>query len=62
MVDRSRYGWFYQYSVEGTVMVRPFPAYYTDKKGGTSEAVRENPTPTVISGVDAPKLTHPTKS
>ena len=31
-------------------------------QGGTVEAVMGNPTPTVIPGVDAPKLTHPTTS
>jgi len=29
-------------------------------KGGAVEAVRVNPTATVIPGVDAPKSTHPT--
>ena len=31
-------------------------------QGGAAEAVKGNPTPTVIPGVDAPKLTQPTKS
>ena len=31
----------------------------TQAKGGAVEAMKENPTPTVISGVDAPKLTYP---
>ena len=31
-------------------------------QGGAVEAVMGNPTPTVIPGVDAPKLTHPTTS
>jgi len=31
-------------------------------QGGAAEAVKGNPTPTVIPGVDAPKPTHPTKS
>src|SRR5205807_2953892 len=31
-------------------------------QGGAAEAVKGNPTPTVILGVDAPKPTHPTKS
>ena len=34
----------------------------TEAQGGAVEAVKGNPTPTVIPGVDAPKLTHPTKS
>jgi len=33
-----------------------------EAQGGAVEAVKGNPTPTVIPGVDAPKLTHPTKS
>src|SRR5438309_2374353 len=33
-----------------------------EAQGGAAEAVKGNPTPTVIPGVDAPKLTHPTKS
>ena len=31
-------------------------------QGGAVEAVKGNPTPTVVPGVDAPKLTQPTKS
>src|SRR3989475_7855547 len=34
----------------------------TEAQGGAVEAVMGNPTPTVIPGVDAPKLTQPTKS
>jgi putative transposase len=33
-----------------------------EAQGGAGEAMKGNPTPTVIPGVDAPKLTHPTKS
>src|SRR5437879_4058486 len=33
-----------------------------EEQGGAVEAVKGNPTPTVIPGVDAPKLTQPTKS
>jgi len=33
-----------------------------EAQGGAVEAVKGNPTTTVIPGVDAPKLTHPTKS
>jgi len=33
-----------------------------EAQGGAGEAVKGNPTPTVIPGVDAPKLTQPTKS
>jgi len=33
-----------------------------EAQGGAVEAVKGNPTPTVIPGVDAPKLTRPTKS
>src|SRR3989449_7087472 len=33
-----------------------------EAQGGAFEAVKGNPTPTVIPGVDAPKLTQPTKS
>ena len=33
-----------------------------EAQGGAVEAVKGNPTPTVIPGVDAPKLTQPTKS
>src|SRR3989475_4584836 len=34
----------------------------TEAQGRAGEAVKGNPTPTVIPGVDAPKLTQPTKS
>jgi putative transposase len=33
-----------------------------EAQGGAVEAVKGNPTPTVIPGVDAPKLAQPTKS
>ncbi len=33
-----------------------------EAQGGAVEAVKGNPTPTAIPGVDAPKPTHPTKS
>ena len=33
-----------------------------EAQGGAGEAMKRNPTPTVIPGVDAPKLTQPTKS
>src|SRR5207302_11091796 len=33
-----------------------------EAQGGAVEAMKGNPTPTVIPGVDAPKLTRPTKS
>src|SRR5256886_3080861 len=33
-----------------------------EARGGAVEAVKGNPTPTVIPGVDAPKLTHSTES
>jgi putative transposase len=33
-----------------------------EAQGGADEAMKGNPTPTVIPGVDAPKLTQPTKS
>jgi putative transposase len=33
-----------------------------EAQGGAVEAMMRNPTPTVIPGVDAPKLTHPAKS
>jgi putative transposase len=33
-----------------------------EAQGGAGEAVKGNPTPTVIPGVDVPKLTQPTKS
>ena len=34
----------------------------TEAQGGAVEAVKGNPTTTLIPGVDAPKLTHQTKS
>ena len=34
----------------------------TEAQGGADEAMKGNPTPTVIPGVDAPKITRPTKS
>ena len=34
----------------------------TEAQGGADEAMKGNPTPMVIPGVDAPKLTQPTKS
>ena len=41
---------------------RSRPPILLEAQGGADEAVMGNPTPTVIPGVDAPKLTHPTKS
>jgi len=41
---------------------RPQPPILLEAQGGAVEAVKRNPTPTVIPGVDAPKLTHQTKS
>jgi hypothetical protein len=41
---------------------RSRPTILPEAQGGAAEAVMGNPTPTVIPGVDAPKLTHPTKS
>jgi len=41
---------------------RSRPPTLLEAQGGAVEAVKGNPTPTVIPGVDAPKLTHPTKS
>ncbi len=41
---------------------RSRPPIVREAQGGAVEAVMGNPTPTVIPGVDAPKLTHPTKS
>ena len=38
------------------------PILLEEAQGGAVEAVKGNPTPTVIPGVDAPKLTQPTKS
>ena len=41
---------------------RSRPPIILEAQGGAAEAVKGNPTPTVIPGVDAPKLTQPTKS
>ncbi len=41
---------------------RSRPLIVREAQGGAVEAVTGNPTPMVIPGVDAPKLTHPTKS
>jgi putative transposase len=41
---------------------RSRPPIPLEAQGGADEAVKGNPTPTVIPGVDAPKLTQPTKS
>jgi putative transposase len=41
---------------------RSRPPILLEAQGGAVEAVKGNPTPTVIPGVDAPKLTHPMKS
>jgi putative transposase len=41
---------------------RSRPPTLLEAQGGAVEAVKGNPTPTVIPGVDAPKLTQPTKS
>jgi putative transposase len=41
---------------------RSRPPTLLEAQGGAVEAMKGNPTPTVIPGVDAPKLTHPTKS
>src|SRR5438445_2780284 len=41
---------------------RSRPPIHPGAEGGAAEAVKGNPTPTVIPGVDAPKLTQPTKS
>src|SRR3989441_3056165 len=43
-------------------VARSRPLTLLAARGGAVEAVKGNPTPTVIPGVDAPKLTHPTKS
>jgi putative transposase len=40
---------------------RSRPSILIEAQGGAVEAVKGNPTPTVIPGVDAPKLTQPTK-
>jgi len=41
---------------------RSRPPIHLEAQGEAAEAVKGNPTPTIIPGVDAPKLTHPTKS
>jgi putative transposase len=41
---------------------RSRPRIILEAQGGAVEAVKGNPTPTVIPGVDAPKLTQPKKS
>jgi len=41
---------------------RSRPPIHLEAQGGAAEAMKGNPTPTVIPGVDAPKLTQPTKS
>jgi putative transposase len=41
---------------------RSRPPILLEAQGGAVEAMKGNPTTTVIPGVDAPKLTHPTKS
>ena len=41
---------------------RSRPPILLEAQGGAVEAVKGNPMPTVIPGVDAPKLTHQTKS
>jgi IS605 OrfB family transposase len=41
---------------------RSRPPIHLEAQGGAVEAMKGNPTPTVIPGVDAPKPTHPTKS
>jgi putative transposase len=41
---------------------RSRPPILLEAQGGAGEAVMGNPTPTVIPGVDAPRLTQPTKS
>jgi putative transposase len=41
---------------------RSRPPILLEAQGEAAEAVKRNPTTTVIPGVDAPKLTHPTKS
>src|SRR2546426_1821087 len=41
---------------------RSLPPLLLEGPGGAGEAMKGNPTPTVIPGVDAPKLTQPTKS
>ena len=47
----------------GTREVRTFPASHSSRTARQAvEAMKGNPTPMVIFGVDAPKLTHETKS
>ena len=41
---------------------RSRPPILLEAQGRAGEAMKGNPTPTVIPGVDAPKLTQPTKS
>src|SRR6267143_179032 len=41
---------------------RSRPPIFLEAQGGAVEAVKGHPTPTVIPGVDAPKLTQPSKS
>src|SRR5207302_2577803 len=41
---------------------RSRPPIHPEAQGGAAEAMKGNPTPTVIPGVDATKLTQPTKS
>ncbi len=41
---------------------RSRPPILLEAQGGAVEAVKGNPTPTAIPGVDAPKLTHPRRS
>jgi len=41
---------------------RSRPPIILEAQGGAVEAVKGNPTPTVIPGVDAPKKTYPTIS
>src|SRR5467141_2232238 len=41
---------------------RSRPPIVREAQGGAVEAIKGNPTPTAIPGVDAPKLTQPTKS
>jgi putative transposase len=41
---------------------RSRPPILLEAQGEAAEAVKGNPTTTIIPGVDAPKLTHPTKS
>ncbi len=55
-----------RYWREGAVEVRPFTAKkrprVSEAQGLSGEAMKRNPTTTVIPGVDALKLTQPTKS